>query len=145
MAGAALFPDQYVPDSHQKLHLYRRLSKAESQTEIEALRDELADRYGRLPDEVKRLLDAAEFRTVGMLLGLERVIVREDWARLSFREGVVPKVANLEGPLRKIQVSMDVLRVHPLSIKLTREGFESMIEAVVVMLSALRVSRDKAA
>ena len=145
VAGATLFPDQYVPDSHQKLHLYRRLSKAESQTEIEALRDELADRYGRLPDEVKRLLDAAEIRILGKLLGLERVIVREDWARLSFREGVVPKIANLEGPLRKIQVSMDVLRVHPLSIKLTREGFESMIEAVVVMLSALRVSRDKAA
>ena len=145
VAGATLFPDQYVSDSHQKLHLYRRLSKAESQTEIEALRDELADRYGRLPDEVKRLLDAAEIRILGKLLGLERVIVREDWARLSFREGVVPKIANLEGPLRKIQVSMDVLRVHPLSIKLTREGFESMIEAVVVILSALRVLRDKAA
>ena len=33
------------------------------------------------------VLDAAEIRTLGKLLGLERVIVREDWARLSFREG----------------------------------------------------------
>lgn len=145
VAGAAFFPDQYIPDSHQKLHLYRRLAKAETLTDIDALRDELADRYGRLPDEVSRLLDVAAIRTLGKLLGLERVILREDWARLSFREGVVPKMATLEGPLRERQATMDILRVHPLSVKLTHEGFESMIETVVLTLSSLSSSRGAAA
>ncbi|MDC0160552.1 helicase-related protein, partial [Gemmatimonadales bacterium] len=145
VAGAAFFPDQYIPDSHQKLHLYRRLAKAETLTDIDALRDELADRYGRLPDEVSRLLDVAAIRTLGKLLGLERVILREDWARLSFREGVVPKMATLEGPLRERQATMDILRVHPLSVKLTHEGVESMIETVVLTLSSLSSSRGAAA
>ena len=57
----------------------------------------------------------------------------------------MPKIANLEGPLRERQVSMEVLRMHPLSITLTREGFEPMIEVVVIALSALYASRDKAA
>ncbi|MDE3014479.1 MAG: helicase-related protein, partial [Gemmatimonadota bacterium] len=145
VTGAAFLPDDYVPDSHQKLHLYRRLSKAETRTEIEALRDELADRYGRLPDEVDRLLDVAAIRTLGKLLGLERAIVREDWARLSFREGVVPKMAALEGPLKQRQAGMEVLRVHPLSMKINREGFEPMIETILVTLSALRSARSAAA
>jgi len=145
VTGAAFLPNDYVPDSHQKLHLYRRLSKAETRTEIEALRDELADRYGRLPDEVDRLLDVAAIRTLGKLLGLERAIVREDWARLSFREGVVPKMAALEGPLKQRQAGMEVLRVHPLSMKINREGFEPMIETILVTLSALRSARSAAA
>ncbi len=116
-----------------------------TRTEIEALRDELADRYGRLPDEVDRLLDVAAIRTLGKLLGLERAIVREDWARLSFREGVVPKMAALEGPLKQRQAGMEVLRVHPLSMKINREGFEPMIETILVTLSALSSARSAAA
>ncbi|MGB1779388.1 MAG: transcription-repair coupling factor, partial [Longimicrobiales bacterium] len=142
VSGAAFLPDEYVPDSHQKLHLYRRLSKADTRTAIEALREEVADRYGRLPGEVERLLDVAAIRALGKLLGLERAIVRDDWARLSFREGVVPKMAALEGPLRQRQASMDVLRVHPLSMKITRQGLEPMIETVLVTLSALRSARS---
>ncbi|MGB1841135.1 MAG: transcription-repair coupling factor [Longimicrobiales bacterium] len=145
VSGAAFLPDEYVPDSHQKLHLYRRLSKADTRTAIEALREEVADRYGRLPGEVERLLDVAAIRALGKLLGLERAIVRDDWARLSFREGVVPKMAALEGPLRQRQASMDVLRVHPLSMKITRQGLEPMIETVLVTLSALRSARSSAA
>ena len=113
VAGAAFLPDEYVPDSHQKLHLYRRLSKADTRTAIEALREELADRYGRLPGEVERLLDVAAIRALGKVIGLERVIVRDDWARLSFREGVVPKMAALEGPLKQRQASLDEIgRAH---------------------------------
>lgn len=145
VAGSAFLPDEYVPDSHQKLHLYRRLSKAESRTEIDSLRDELEDRYGRLPAEVTRLLDVAAIRALGTTLGLERAIVRDDWARLSFREGVIPKMAVLEGPLRQRQARMDVLRVHPLSMKISREGLEPMIETVLVTLSALRSARSAAA
>ena len=142
VAGAAYFPDEYVPDSHQQLHLYRRLSKAETGSDIGALRDEISDRFGRLPVEVDRLLDVAAIRALGKVLGLERAIVRDDWARLSFREGVVPKMAALEGRLKQQQARLDVLRVHPLSIKITRQGLDPMIETVLVTLSALGSGRN---
>ena len=145
LAGAAYLPDTYVSDSSQKLHLYRRLSKAATRAEVETLKAELADRYGPLPVEVERLLDVAAVRILGKTLGLERAIVREDSARLTFREGVVPKMSVLEGPLRQRQAFMDVLRVHPLSFKLGREGFEPMLETVLVALSALGSARSVAA
>jgi hypothetical protein len=51
----------------------------------------------------------------------------------------------LEGPLRQRQAFMDVLRVHPLSFKLGREGLEPMMETVMVALAALGSARSVAA
>jgi transcription-repair coupling factor (superfamily II helicase) len=145
LEGPAYLPDGYVSDSSQKLHLYRRLSKAGTRTEIDALKLELEDRYGRLPVEAGRLLDAGVVRSLGKSLGLERAIVRERSARLTFREGVVPRLAMLEGPLKQRQAFMDVLRVHPLSIMLEQDTFEPILETVMVVLSALSSARRSAA
>ena len=145
LEGPAYLPDPYVSDSSQKLHLYRRLSKAGSRTEVESLKVELTDRFGPLPTEVDRLLDAATMRILGRSLGVERVIVREGTARISFREGVIPKMATLEGPLRQRQAFMEVMRVHPLSVKLGQEGLEPIQETVLVALSALTSARTVAA
>jgi transcription-repair coupling factor (superfamily II helicase) len=143
--GPAYLPDPYVSDSSQKLHLYRRLSKATGRVEIEDLKSELVDRYGPLPAEAERLLDAAGVRSLGRELGLERAIVRKRSARLSFREGVVPRMSALEGPLTQRQATMDVLRVHPLSVQLEQHGSEPILETVLVALSALNSARRSAA
>jgi len=145
LEGPAYLPDGYVSDSSQKLHLYRRLSKAASRTEVAALKEELADRFGPLPPEAERLLDAATVRIFGRSLGLERAIVRGGTARLSFREGVVPRMSVLEGPLQQRQAIMDVVRVHPLSVKLEAEGVAPLLETVLVALSALHSAREVAA
>ena len=145
MHGPAYLPDDYVADSSQKLHLYRRLSKARSRSEVETLKDEMVDRFGPLPLEVERLMDAATIRILGRALGLDRAILKEEWARLTFREGVVPKMAVLEGPLKQRHAGMDVLRVHPLSVKIVRDGVEPILETALVALSALNSARTAAA
>jgi len=145
LEGPAYLPDDYVSDSSQKLHLYRRLSKVGSRTEVEALKLELADRFRPLPPEAERLLDVATIRVLGRSLGVERVLVRDRVARVTFREGVVPKMAALEGPLRQRQAFMDVMRVHPLSVQLGQDGVDPIQETVMVALSALRSARDAAA
>ena len=78
-------------------------------------------------------------------MGVERVIVRDGSARLSFRDGVVPKMAVLEGPLRQRQAFMDVMRVHPLSVQLGQDGLDPILETVMVALSALNSARSAAA
>ncbi len=50
-------PDDYVPDTAQRLDLYKRLSDADDEDEIRALLDEIGDRYGAVPDEVQMLGD----------------------------------------------------------------------------------------
>jgi transcription-repair coupling factor (superfamily II helicase) len=145
LEGPAYLPDSYVSDSSQKLHLYRRLSKVGSRTEVEAIKVELADRFGPLPAEVEQLLDATTVRVLGRKLGVERVIIRNGSARISFREGVVPRMSVLEGPLRQRQAFMDIRRVHPLSVQLSQDGLDPILETVMVALSALNSAQSEAA
>lgn len=52
---AAFLPEEYVPDVHQRLVLYKRFSQAASSEELADLRTELVDRFGDLPAEVEAL------------------------------------------------------------------------------------------
>jgi len=53
----ALLPEDYVPDVHQRLILYKRISHAESQEALRELKIELIDRFGLLPTQTDRLFD----------------------------------------------------------------------------------------
>jgi transcription-repair coupling factor (superfamily II helicase) len=145
LAGPAYLPEGYVPDPGQKLHLYRRLSRVGGRTEIESLRLELIDRFGALPPEVGRLLDAAALRVLGRAIGVERILVRDESARVTFRAGVVPRMAVLEGPLRQRQAEIEIRRMDPLSVVFSQVGVDPILETLMVALDALRSARSEAA
>ncbi|HSG07630.1 MAG TPA: DEAD/DEAH box helicase, partial [Longimicrobiales bacterium] len=144
LAGPAYLPEGYVDDSGQKLHLYRRLSKVRSRGEVDELAREMVDRFGSLPEEVRRLLDAAVIRALGREVGAERVLVRDRSARLTFRPGVVPRVAAMDGPLRQRQVEVEVRRMEPLSLVLTQVGVAPLTDTLMVALDALRAANAAA-
>ncbi len=120
--GGAHLPDGYVPDEDAKLDLYRRLASATEPGDIQALREELRDRFGQVPAEADRLLVIGELRVLGARLGLETVLIRGDEARLSFRAGAAPRLAGLTAALDEVQFAADVRRAMPLSLRLTRLG-----------------------
>ena len=101
------------------------------------MRDELKDRYGPLPDEVERLVDAATLRLLGQTLGIERILVRGRTARLNFRAGVQPRMQALQGPLADHQVDMQVRRLDPLSLALSAAGAECLTATLIEVLSLL--------
>lgn len=137
LAGSAYLPETYVPDPGQKLHLYRRLSKIRNHGEVEEMRSELVDRFGDMPPEVARLLDAATLRLLGKRLGIERILVRGRTARLNFRAGVVPRLQALQGPLSDRLVSVEVRRMSPLSLSLGQQGVEPLTATLIQALSVL--------
>jgi transcription-repair coupling factor (superfamily II helicase) len=145
LAGSAYLPEGYVEDSGQKLHLYRRLSKVRSRAEVEALRREMADRFGPVPEQAGRLLDAAALRVLGGRVGVERILLRDRTVRVNFRPGVVPRVAVLDAPLRRRQVGVEVARMEPLSLVLTQMGALPLTETLVIALEALRSAAEAAA
>ena len=127
----AHLPDGYVPDDDVKLDLYRRLARAVASGDIDGLRDELRERFGPLPDEAETLLHMARLRVLGAELGLQHVLVRGDEARLTFRPGTQPRLAGLTSALDDVQLSADVRRTVPLSLRLLRLGGEPIVPALV--------------
>jgi transcription-repair coupling factor (superfamily II helicase) len=143
--GPAYLPDGYVADASQKLNLYRRLSRLEEAGQVTALRLELRDRYGPLPPEVERLLAAAALRLNGALLGVERILIRDDEARVTFRPGSAPRLASLQGAFHDQQVDVEVRRAEPLSLVLRRVGAHGLEQTVARALDSLLAGRAQAA
>jgi transcription-repair coupling factor (superfamily II helicase) len=143
--GSAYLPDGYVPDASQKLHLYRRLSRIEQVSEVHALAAEVRDRYGPPPAEVGRLLMAAALRLQGTRLGVERITIQPQAARVTFRDGVVVRLAALQNALRTHQVEMEVKRTNPLSFVLRRRGGAAPEAIVQELLDVLSADRARAA
>ncbi|PYP31107.1 MAG: hypothetical protein DMD47_07950, partial [Gemmatimonadetes bacterium] len=129
--------DDYVPDDAARLDLYRRLARAEQPCEIEAVREELRDRFGPLPDAAQRLLLVADLRALGARAGLETVLVRGDEARLTFRRDARVRLAGLTAALDAVQFEAEVRRPVPLSLRLRRLGGEAIGPGLVRALTAV--------
>jgi len=64
-------PDDYVPDTGQRLDLYKRLASAEDAEEIAELLSEIADRYGPIPEEVHTLAELMVLKGLAAQLGVQ--------------------------------------------------------------------------
>jgi len=60
--GSSYFPTDYVLDMRLKIDLYRRLARIVDVDQLDGLREELIDRFGPLPDPVRRMLSLEELR-----------------------------------------------------------------------------------
>jgi transcription-repair coupling factor (superfamily II helicase) len=83
----ALLPENYCSDIHERLVLYKRLANCETLEELEAMHEELVDRFGVLPPPAKVLLDTHRLRILGKPLGISRIDATDSVIQLQF----VPK------------------------------------------------------
>ena len=94
----AHLPHDYIPGERLRLEAYRRLAAAYDDAAIDAARDELADRYGPLPDPVQRLLAVARFRAYARQFGLTEVSLQGTsvrFAPLQLRESQTMRLQRL--------------------------------------------------
>ena len=79
---SAYIPKEYVADSFERVALYKRLLAVESEQELEELRAELVDRFGRYPDAVETLFLIALVRVRSRRLGLLKVSLKNHVATI---------------------------------------------------------------
>ncbi len=84
MGVPALLPDDYVPDVHLRLILYKRISHAADDAELRELKIELIDRFGLLPPQADYLFDTTRLRLRCSTLGIERMQLNAHGGRIVF-------------------------------------------------------------
>ncbi|ASJ75015.1 transcription-repair coupling factor [Granulosicoccus antarcticus] len=80
----ALLPEDYVPDVHQRLIMYKRISNAVDSDALRELKIELIDRFGLLPPQTDRLFDVMRLRQRCEQLGIERLELNAAGGRIVF-------------------------------------------------------------
>ncbi|HTN27076.1 MAG TPA: transcription-repair coupling factor, partial [Burkholderiales bacterium] len=82
----ALLPETYCSDVHERLSLYKRLASCETREALEAMREELVDRFGDLPEPARVLLDSHMLRIMARPVGVARIDATHESVQLQFEE-----------------------------------------------------------
>jgi len=69
----ALLPDAYCGDVHVRLSLYKRLATADKPAQIDALLEEITDRFGKLPAQGQTLFDTHRLRVLAKPYGVSKI------------------------------------------------------------------------
>ncbi|MDO5059521.1 MAG: transcription-repair coupling factor, partial [Neisseria sp.] len=80
----ALLPESYCPDIHERLVLYKRLATCETEAQINAVHEELVDRFGLPEQPVKTLIESYRIRLQAKMLGIDAVDATSEAVTLTF-------------------------------------------------------------
>jgi transcription-repair coupling factor (superfamily II helicase) len=134
----ALIPEDYVPDVHLRLVLYKRIAGAESREELDELKVELIDRFGPLPPYAQSLFRATQIKLRAAQLGIRKIDAGSSGGYFVFDENNKidaqrvlkliqgrPKDYRLDGPL-KLRFTHDAR---------TEENLFTRVEMLVELLA----------
>jgi transcription-repair coupling factor (superfamily II helicase) len=117
----AFIPENYVEDAAERLSLYRRLSLSRSDEDVEAIREEILDRFGKLRVEAEDLLEVIKIKILLTRLAIKKFEVTPSQMVITFHEStrVTPQKV-----LELIQQGKGRYRLTPESKLLVEGGTE---------------------
>ena len=137
----ALIPDDYLPDVHTRLTLYKRIASARNEDALRDLQVEMIDRFGLLPEPTKTLFALSSLKLMATPLGIRKLDFGPNGGRIVFRDKPevdpmaiikliqsLPRVYKLDGQ-DKLRVTLDL----PGAVERIRSAQE-----VLVLLGARR-------
>ncbi|WP_456090288.1 transcription-repair coupling factor [Neisseria sp.] len=80
----ALLPESYCPDIHERLVLYKRLAVCETVQQINAIHEELVDRFGLPEQPVKTLIESHYLRLAAKELGIDAIDATSEAVTVTF-------------------------------------------------------------
>ena len=119
----ALLTNDYCPDVHERLVIYKRLANCNEDDELESLQEELIDRFGMLPEQGEALMACHRLRIAAKSIGIVKIDASADAIQLQFnpKADIDPlKLINLlqrdrrcrmNGP-DKLRVSVSLEAIH---------------------------------
>jgi transcription-repair coupling factor (superfamily II helicase) len=109
----ALIPDDYLPDVHARLTLYKRIASARSEDDLRDLQVEMIDRFGLLPDSAKHLFAVAGLKLMATPLGIRKLDFGANGGRIVFRASYQGNPPDVD-PMLIIKLIQQLPRVYKL-------------------------------
>ncbi|MEW5766476.1 MAG: transcription-repair coupling factor [bacterium] len=105
--GDAYIPDEYIPDPKQRFAIYKRIAGVKTRDDLVETKEELTDRFGRIPEVVNRLLEVMQLRISAKEAGVSKIGKEDGYINIWFThpEQAAPKI-------------LEVLKVYPHALRL---------------------------
>ena len=82
----AYISERYIPDSEQRLDIYKKISVIENEQDYEELIDELIDRFGDMPESVNNLLDISLIKQMASLKHIKSIVGDASKMKIEIRD-----------------------------------------------------------
>ncbi|OAM53346.1 transcription-repair coupling factor [Methylovorus sp. MM2] len=82
----ALLPNDYCPDVHERLVLYKRLANCTDEDQLDNMQEELIDRFGLLPEQGETLIACHRLRITSKPLGINKIDASDSAIQLHFNQ-----------------------------------------------------------
>jgi len=133
----AYIPGDYIPDAENRIWAYQRLFTADKLEKLDRIENELADRFGKLPDETRNLMQFLRSRVLATMAGFNSVSFSKHWISLAFNTDEIP-LAILDKKLKEFEPPLDI-KISPMtSLRIPKSlDIEHNLKVIVKMLRKL--------
>jgi len=131
-----LIPDEYVESITERLSLYQRLDSSENEEDLKAMKQELGDRFGPIPQQVNDLFITVRCRRLAVDLGFEKMSLKDNTLRCYFINR--PDSTYFESPLFNNILQYLQTGTHKARLKQTGKLFMLIAEPIKSMEELLR-------
>ncbi|MFH6975168.1 transcription-repair coupling factor [Neisseria sp. 23W00296] len=132
----ALLPEGYCPDIHERLVLYKRLATCETEAQINAVHEELVDRFGLPEQPVTTLLESHRLRLAAKALGITAIDASSDALTLTFGKHTMVEPADII-LLMQSNKNYRMAGADKLRVSAVMEDIETRIKTVRAVLRKL--------
>jgi len=135
----AFMPEGYVPDSRQKIEVYKKINAVGSMEQAAQLTKELADRFGQPPSPVENLLTIAALKVLAAELGVTSMTSERTEVVVRFSEGIRhsnTNVIRIARPFRG-RVTLGAGRTQNIRIRTQGLSEKELLNIMVYMLTEM--------
>lgn len=123
-----LIPDTYVENITERLSLYTQLDDIEEELELQLFEEELTDRFGPIPTQVKDLFTTLRCRKIAKEQGFEKLILKNEQMRLYF-------ISNPDSPYFESETFNNIMqyiqtRVNNARLKQVGKNFMLIVDGI---------------
>ncbi|MFR6643821.1 MAG: TRCF domain-containing protein, partial [Megasphaera sp.] len=130
----AFIDNEYIQNGGQKIDMYQRLAVVSSKEELDELRRELEDRYGRPSPYVEKLLQVTETRLEAKAQGMVLIAQKKDILEIKWRRvSDMPDLSKLEKPLRS---RFRLIPSIPVMVRVSLAGVSDILDFIQTLLTA---------
>ena len=129
-------PGDYIPEENQRLQMYKRVARVETESQLGDVGAELEDRYGPPPPPVRNLLDYASLKLLCMRVGVNAIDRKRETVTFKFRQNAAvdpERLARFVSAQRGAQFTPDGM----LKFSLKATAAEDVLRALRTVLEQL--------
>lgn len=143
---SALLPNNYVSDNVERLNLYRKLSQAKTEKEIEDWKEEIEDRFGPIPKAAKYLIEASKIKLFASKCLFTKVTIRSQrmWAVCPKADSKLAEPFYEQGKFQSLLKRMEELRPDKFQLIQKNEAVRLAIQDIPDVFGATEFLKELA-